>query len=453
MLTFFRTNMFPLEAEYAPETPLPEGEPRGIAKFDIGPLPPPKAGGKSKLKVKVRLNLHGIVSVESASVVEEEEAGEGNGDAKMADADAGAAEAAGAGADGGADGAKPMETDAAKKKVKKTDVPVKSATLSLAPARLQELTEKEFEMALQDRMMEETKEKKNAVEAYVLDMRSKLESSHAAFVSQAARESLMQKLQQTEDWLYEDGEDETKGVYVAKLEELQALGGPIEERYKESTARGPAAQALRKAAESFAAQAADPARAHIDAAQLESVRKECEHALSWLSEKEAAQARRERQAPRPARPASLAPMLFLSSARRPPACRSLTDLLSPPPAAARAGPPGAGGPARVPLPGVQQEARDAEPLLRCAELAAPRPPRHLPRVLLVPSGGDARSRRSGCSDDARRPAPPSLVAVPILATPKPKAPAPQPEAPKAEPMETDAPGEQPAPGPKAEDLD
>jgi hypothetical protein len=26
-----------------------------------------------------------------------------------------------------------------------------------------------------------------------------------------------------EDWLYEDGEDETKGVYIAKLEELKKV--------------------------------------------------------------------------------------------------------------------------------------------------------------------------------------------------------------------------------------
>ena len=32
------------------------------------------------------------------------------------------------------------------------------------------------------------------------------------------------KLQETEDWLYEDGEDETKGVYIAKLEELKKVG-------------------------------------------------------------------------------------------------------------------------------------------------------------------------------------------------------------------------------------
>ena len=42
------------------------------------------------------------------------------------------------------------------------------------PVDVQKALEKEFEMALQDRVMEETKDKKNAVEAYVYDMRNKV---------------------------------------------------------------------------------------------------------------------------------------------------------------------------------------------------------------------------------------------------------------------------------------
>jgi hypothetical protein len=34
---------------------------------------------------------------------------------------------------------------------------------------------------------------------------------------------LIAKLQEVEDWLYEDGEDETKGVYISKLEELKKV--------------------------------------------------------------------------------------------------------------------------------------------------------------------------------------------------------------------------------------
>lgn len=37
------------------------------------------------------------------------------------------------------------------------------------------------------------------------------------------KDELIAKLQEVEDWLYEEGEDETKGVYVAKLEELQKV--------------------------------------------------------------------------------------------------------------------------------------------------------------------------------------------------------------------------------------
>lgn len=62
-----------------------------------------------------------------------------------------------------------------KKKVKKSNVPVSEFVYGgMAPADVQNAVEKEFEMALQDRIMEETKDKKNAVEAYVYDMRNKV---------------------------------------------------------------------------------------------------------------------------------------------------------------------------------------------------------------------------------------------------------------------------------------
>lgn len=61
------------------------------------------------------------------------------------------------------------------KKVKKTLVPVSERVYAgMVPTDLQKAVEKELEMALQDRVMEETKDKKNAVEAYVYDMRNKV---------------------------------------------------------------------------------------------------------------------------------------------------------------------------------------------------------------------------------------------------------------------------------------
>ena len=44
------------------------------------------------------------------------------------------------------------------------------------------------------------------------------------YATDAEREILATKLQETEDWLYNEGEDETKGVYVSKLIELKKVG-------------------------------------------------------------------------------------------------------------------------------------------------------------------------------------------------------------------------------------
>ncbi len=49
-----------------------------------------------------------------------------------------------------------------------------------------------------------------------------------------------------QNWLYEEGEEETKSVYVAKLGEVKALGGPVEARAANAAALPAAADALRR---------------------------------------------------------------------------------------------------------------------------------------------------------------------------------------------------------------
>jgi heat shock protein 4 len=301
MMTFFRDETFTIQAKYTTPTLLPPGTELAIGSFDIGPIARAKdAEEKTKLKVKVRLNLNGLVSVEQAQAIEEIEEEvvvepppappAAKEDEPMADAEKPAAE------DGGAE---KMDADAApaapvvekKKKVKKTDVNVVSVVGGLPSQVLETFVAEEYEMALQDRVMEETKERKNAVEEYVYRMRSQIADKYAPFVEPAVAEAFNATLNATEDWLYEDGEDETKGVYVSKLAELKAVGDPIEARHAEETLRPPACDALRAAASGFLSQAApDPAHEHIDAADLEKVRAEAQAALDWLSEKEGLQA-------------------------------------------------------------------------------------------------------------------------------------------------------------------
>ena len=66
------------------------------------------------------------------------------------------------------------QVDAPKKKVNKKTVPVSEVVFgALAAPDVQKAVE-ELEMALQDRSMKESKDKKNDVESYVYDMRNKV---------------------------------------------------------------------------------------------------------------------------------------------------------------------------------------------------------------------------------------------------------------------------------------
>ena len=307
MLTFYRSNNFDICARYAAPELLPAGANLDVGKFTLGPIPPSKTGEKQKVKVKVRLNIHGTVGVESAQAVEEEEEEEvamEDADAKPAAAD-GAAEAAapmdtdaaapastgGEGDAAAAAAAAPMETEEAekkkKKKIKRTDIAVQSSLCKLAPHEINKYNEKEFEMCFQDRIIEETKEKKNDLEEYVLKMRSRLYGDLEPYIAASSRDALVSVLTATEDWLYEDGEDETKGVYTDKLNELKEKGNVVVMRYTEDQSRASAANGLVTIANDFKTKATsgDAKYSHIGEEDLGRVVKECDAALAWLEDK------------------------------------------------------------------------------------------------------------------------------------------------------------------------
>lgn len=77
-----------------------------------------------------------------------------------------------------------MQAEAPKKKVKKTNIPLSELVYgALQSVEVQKAVEKEYEMALQDRVMEETKDRKNAVESYVYDMRNKVSKQTPFYLS------------------------------------------------------------------------------------------------------------------------------------------------------------------------------------------------------------------------------------------------------------------------------
>lgn len=77
--------------------------------------------------------------------------------------------------------------------------------LALSARELMEAREEEGKMAIQDRILIETADAKNAVESYVYAMRNKLGAELEAFTMDAERAKLVAELDATENWLYEDG--------------------------------------------------------------------------------------------------------------------------------------------------------------------------------------------------------------------------------------------------------
>ena len=88
-------------------------------------------------------------------------------------------------------------------------------------------------MKYQDQLETERVNAKNAVEEYVYNTRDKLDTSLGDFITEGDKETFQAILNSTEDWLYEDGEDQPKKVYVERLEELQKLGNPVVRRQDE----------------------------------------------------------------------------------------------------------------------------------------------------------------------------------------------------------------------------
>merc|ERR1712176_1496143 len=134
-----------------------------------------------------------------------------------------------------------------KKKVKRTNLEYTgSKPLEWTDAEISKFTATETAMRTTDRIVQETSDMRNDLESYIYDMRDKIsmDSNLGAYATQAEKDAFMKKNEETENWLYEDGFDAKKDVLFAKLTELKALGGPVENRASEAAARPVAVASL-----------------------------------------------------------------------------------------------------------------------------------------------------------------------------------------------------------------
>ncbi|OWF53905.1 heat shock 70 kDa protein 4-like [Mizuhopecten yessoensis] len=276
MMTFYRKEPFQLESYYSNAKDVPIPNPH-IGHFNVTKVTPQKDGSSSKVKVKVRVNNHGIFTVSSASMtekLEDETQADQNGleamdtdstEKKSDDNGQGDAQSQNT-TDGQTPDETPMQTDQEqqsneqsseqpneqptekkseekndekeeKKKKKKTvkviDLPVESRVPQMAREQVHLLVEKENQMIMQDKLEMERSNAKNSVEEYVYELREKLYSQLEEFAKEEDRSSFSKSLSATEDWLYDEGEDQSKQVYIDKLAELKKMGNPIQERFNE----------------------------------------------------------------------------------------------------------------------------------------------------------------------------------------------------------------------------
>uniref|UniRef100_A0A8C2A7I7 Uncharacterized protein n=1 Tax=Cyprinus carpio TaxID=7962 RepID=A0A8C2A7I7_CYPCA len=144
-------------------------------------------------------------------------------------------------------------------------------------------------MIMQDKLEKERNDAKNYVEEYVYEMRDKLHGVLESFVSED-RDSFSLKLEDTENWLYEEGEDQQKQVYIDKLVELKKLGEPIQNRYTEAEERpkafdelGRQIQQYRKVFEAYKAK--DELYDHLDELEMMKVEKQVNETMTWMNNK------------------------------------------------------------------------------------------------------------------------------------------------------------------------
>lgn len=78
-------------------------------------------------------------------------------------------------------------------------------------------------MVAEDKQEKERIDAKNALEEYVYDLRSKISDQDqlGPFITDNDRQALSKVLDEVEDWLYGDGEECNRQVYVDRLASLK----------------------------------------------------------------------------------------------------------------------------------------------------------------------------------------------------------------------------------------
>lgn len=257
-----RTTPLTLLAAYKNPSDFPEGTDLRVAKFVVSGMPEELPSqeipeefkemdiklAKPKIKVYLSLDTHGLIGVTSAQVLTEvlevepapaaaepvkPAAAEANGEQMDTSEEAAAAVAA-----------EPVSKPVPKKVKKRIPLKVTSEFVcSRSPEQYKMLEEREAAILAANAAAEALAAARNSLEAYVLEVRSKVRGEWAEFVDKETAEQFVDDLNNMEDWLYDDGEDAQKSEILAHLDTLRKTGDKIQHRWYEANNRQEAFQA------------------------------------------------------------------------------------------------------------------------------------------------------------------------------------------------------------------
>lgn len=247
IITLYRKGDFEVEARYTNKNEMPAGVEPLIAKWTIKGVKPNEGETSIATKLKLRNDPSGFYTIESAYTTEEKivkelvekEPKEGEEEEEESE----------------------PEYREVKKTVKKDDLIIEVQSAALTEEERAAFFEKENALVVADKLVADTEDRKNALEEYIYELRGKLEDQYKDFASDDEKARLSEMLMKAEDWLYDDGYDSTKAKYIAKYEELAAIGNLIRGRYlakeeekKQAIRQKQEADQMAKMAEKMAAQ-------------------------------------------------------------------------------------------------------------------------------------------------------------------------------------------------------
>jgi hypothetical protein len=328
VVSFARTQPIQFTAKYEEPQSVPAAGLEGyIGTYSILTVPAPSnAAEKPVLKVKARLDINGTFAVGEAEMSETVEETVEVEEPVPPPASSTPAAASPTPAQAPSDGAqspkpdesqapaqtqapapvpapvpaKPGESDAAaekqpaktrkrtevRKKVITKSLVVKREGLGLAKGLLQTFIEEEGKMQAADKLAHETAHAKNALESYQYGMRDKLSANNelSKYGLPEDVKRLSKMLEETRDWLYGDGESQSKSVYVERLKALQAVGDPICFRKAEADGRPVAFRDMESALYQWEAfpSTTDEKYSHIELADRDKISARCKEVREWL---------------------------------------------------------------------------------------------------------------------------------------------------------------------------